>query len=81
MLMVREGIAKGGPGVARPVFVIDILAAGPPPLPLDLLLHSLEKLTESHVVVVYQGLIVTLDKHRKLGELGFTLYESTKLLY
>ena len=38
-------------------------------------------LTKSHVVVVYQGLIVTLDKHRKLGELGFTLYESTKLLY
>ena len=37
MLMVSEGIAEGGPGVARPVFVIDILATGPPPLPLDLL--------------------------------------------
>ena len=49
--MVSEGIAEGGPCVARPVFVIDILAAGPPPPPGFIVAHNGEVLTYIDVVV------------------------------
>ena len=53
MLTVSEGIAEDGPGVARPVFVIDTLATGPTCLNCYIdILHKAREANRFHMLLL-----------------------------
>ena len=61
MLTVSEGIAEDGPGVARPVFVIDTPATGPPSPWLYCyidILHTVREANRIHMLLLFaRGLL------------------------
>ena len=59
MLTVSEDIAEDGPGVARPVFVIDTLATGPPWLYCYIdILHTAGEANQIHMLLLFaRGLL------------------------